>query len=131
MNDHEEKFVEVFVRKAKRDRSREQLASSKHRRKFTASFGHSADLTTEPAQQIDPKLQSPAGIHSILTRKGAPCDCYLISEDAELDRKLMDLQTALEEIIGYGNGTFVSCIPGKLGYFESAEPGVRYIFEKR
>ena len=43
----------------------------------------------------------------------------------------MDLQTALEEVIGYGNGTFVSCIPGKLGYFESAEPGLRYIFEKR
>jgi len=27
-------------------------------------------------------------------------------------------------------GAFVSCIPGKLGYFESEEPGERYVLER-
>jgi len=38
------------------------------------------------------------------------------------------LQTALEKTIGYQMGTFISCIPGKLAYFED-EDG-RYILER-
>jgi hypothetical protein len=50
------------------------------------------------------------------------------SENSELDGKEIDLQTALKETIGYQMGTFISCIPGKLAYFED-EDG-RYILER-
>jgi hypothetical protein len=39
----------------------------------------------------------------------------------------MELEKALAEIIGQGMGTFISCIPGKLGYFEGEDPGERYL----
>jgi hypothetical protein len=36
----------------------------------------------------------------------------------EHDGKHMELLTALKQIVGYGTGTVLSCIPGKLAYFE-------------
>jgi len=39
----------------------------------------------------------------------------------------MDLLEALDAVIGSGQGTFVSCIAGKLAYFESEDLGERYI----
>jgi hypothetical protein len=40
----------------------------------------------------------------------------------------MDLGAALEETIGYQMGTFISCIPGKLAYFD--DESSRYILER-
>jgi hypothetical protein len=45
------------------------------------------------------------------------------------DGKEVNLQIALEETIGRQMGTFISCIPGKLAYFED-EDG-RYILERK
>ena len=54
----------------------------------------------------------------ILRGLGAPDTCYLISEDTKFDGKEMELLAALKQIVGYGMGTVISCIPGRLGYFE-------------
>jgi hypothetical protein len=40
----------------------------------------------------------------------------------------MDLEMALKTTIGYGMGTIISCIPGKLAYFEDEEQ--RYILQR-
>jgi len=45
-----------------------------------------------------------------------------------MDGREFPLIDALKRIVGYGMGTIVSCIPGKLGYFED-EDG-RCILEK-
>jgi len=29
-----------------------------------------------------------------------------------------------------GNGTLLSCIPGRLGYFEGEDPGERYVLAR-
>ena len=39
----------------------------------------------------------------------------------------MGLSEALAEVIGRGMGTFISCLPGKLAYFEGEERNERYI----
>jgi hypothetical protein len=39
----------------------------------------------------------------------------------------MDLLEALEDTVGGGMGTIISCVPGELAYFESEEQGERYI----
>jgi hypothetical protein len=36
------------------------------------------------------------------------------------------LAEALARVIGAGYGTFLSCVPGKLGYYEAATPAERY-----
>jgi len=83
------------------------------------------------ATKIAPSQNRPDDIYAVLRIKGAPLNCYVISSNYDIDGKEMDLMLALEEVVGYGNGTFLSCVPGKLGYFESGEPGDRMIFEKR
>jgi hypothetical protein len=65
----------------------------------------------------------------LLLGKGAGIKCWVISENAELDGKEIDLQTALKETVGRQMGTFISCTPGKLAYFED-EDG-RYILERK
>jgi hypothetical protein len=50
-----------------------------------------------------------------------------MSSGDELDGREMELSEALSGIIGSGVGAFVSCLPGKLAYFESEEMSERYI----
>jgi hypothetical protein len=47
--------------------------------------------------------------------------CWVISEDAEIDGRESDLESALENVSGTGMGTILSCIPGKLAYFEGED----------
>ncbi len=73
---------------------------------------------------------NPSALVKLLLGKGAGIKCWVIFwENAELDGKEIDLQTALKETVGRQMGTFISCIPGKLAYFED-EDG-RYILERR
>lgn len=53
--------------------------------------------------------------------------CYAISEDDAFDGMLLSLREALDAIVGSGSGTLLSCIPGRLGYYEEEGPKVRFI----
>jgi hypothetical protein len=33
----------------------------------------------------------------------------------------------MSDVVGSSSGTFVSCIPGRLAYFEGEDPGARFI----
>jgi len=71
--------------------------------------------------------QSPDSIHLLLKSRGAPNRCYVISTDLELDQSEKELRAAIEA--ADGGTTILSCIPGRLGYFESHE-GDRYVLER-
>src|SRR6266853_3754520 len=81
-----------------------------------------------PAQSLPTSCAAPSSLQKLLAGKGAGTTCWVISENSELAGQEIDLQTALEKTIGYQMGTFISCIPGKLAYFED-EDG-RYILER-
>jgi hypothetical protein len=70
-----------------------------------------------------------AAPRKLLVGKGAGIKCWVISENADLDGSEIDLEIALKETVGRQMGTFISCIPGKLDYFED-EDG-RYILERK
>jgi hypothetical protein len=55
--------------------------------------------------------------------------CWVISEEGDLDGKELLLSKVMQEILGRGMGTFLSCLPGRLAYFES-EDG-RWILERK
>ena len=118
MNPHESAFVESFVVKARRERALELLASSKNRHKFTSKFDHDGlnYFIPECIRSIEPRYQHPPNIADILRAMGAPDTCHVIG--GERDGEDLDLLSALEEIVGYGTGTVLSCVPGKLAYFE-------------
>jgi hypothetical protein len=66
----------------------------------------------------------------LLEERCAPSNCYVVSENPNIDTATMPLPDALARIGGSGMGTLVSCLPGQLGYFEGEESGERYVLER-
>ena len=130
MNLHEQGFVDSFVQRARRERALLCLANRKKRRKFVDEFAHHGTyiLRSECLRSIKPSQQNPDSIYAILRSLGAPDTCHVISEGS-FDGREMELLAALKEIVGYGMGTVISCLPGQLGYFEG-ELRERYILQK-
>src|SRR5258705_11996307 len=125
---HEEATIKAFLIRVRQVRYLEFLKSPKKRAKFIAQLAHFKHLNPKFLVRIPGNQQNPSSLQKLLTDKGAGTKCWVISENSELDGQEIDLQTALKETIGYQMGTFISCIPGKLAYFED-EDG-RYILER-
>ena len=122
MNAHEEGFVRSFVVANKRDRVAMMLANPKRRKEYLKTLAHYRDLDIQTTKAVSPKdAHTPGEWLKLLRSKGASDTCWVISEDASRDGKEVELSEALHETIGAGMGTVLSCIPGKLGYFEDED----------
>lgn len=129
--EHEKSFVEAFIILSKRERVLEALSCPKKRTKFLKQLPHFNDFEIKNVSSISPAEQNAKSIHNILVQKGAPKVCYIISLHNELDQQLKDLQQSLDTVVGNLAGTIISCIPGKLAYYEGEHRGERYLLEKR
>ena len=126
---HEEATVQSFIIPVRRERYLEFLKSPKNRKKFIDLLAHFKHLDPKFATNVTGNQSNPSALLKLLLGKGAGTKCWVISENAELDGKEIDLHNALKETVGRQMGTFISCIPGKLAYFEN-EDG-RYILERK
>ncbi len=121
---HEEAVIKAFFLPTKRERYLGFIATAKGRAKIIRELSHLFMRSIIPSQHDAGSVAKLIRIRS----KGAGPSCWVISENSDLDGKEADLLLALEETIGYQMGTIISCIPGKLGYFED-EDG-RCLFER-
>jgi hypothetical protein len=113
---HEQELIKAF------------FAKPKNRKKFLLELSHFKALDPRYCFTL-PKVEHTAEqIAALLTRKGAPPSYAVISENFRLDGKEMSILQALRELVGYQMGTFLSCVPGQLAYFED-EDG-RWILER-
>ena len=128
--DQEREIVRAFFVPEQRPRYLGLLSTAKGRKKFIARLAHSDLLDPRYVRRIDPREQTIDAIEDQLRERGAPATCYVISEDPRLDRQQMSMRGALEAIVGSGMSTFLSCIVGRLAYFEGEEPGARYVCER-
>ena len=124
---HEESIFRTFLHPDLRDRWLKLLASPKGRPKLLGMLAHRVTLDARFATRVPPSKRLVQDIEALLKEKGAPSTCYLMSESPRLDQKELPLSDALREVVGGGMGTFISCVPGRLGYFEGEESGERYI----
>jgi hypothetical protein len=104
------------------------IASPKRRKKFLERLAHTLEGELEPgcAFPIKPSAHSPNEIATLLESRVAPKECYIISEDGDLDARVMDLRSALAQVVGYGMGTILRCTPS-LAYYEAEGPGERFL----
>jgi hypothetical protein len=128
--DHETAIVNAFVIPAKRARLVQLLRNPKRRGTVIATLYHFRDLDPRFLIEIAPSQQHADGIVTLLTHRGAPAECHLISTVRALDGRDLPLVEALTQIVGRGEGTLVSCIPGRLGYFEGESPKDRFILSR-
>ena len=103
----ERALVETFIKPAKRERWLELLQKSKGRRKLRASLAHFADFNPATIVTLTSNQQHALSISQLLTGLGAPTTCYLISENSDWDAVEMDLQRALQQVVGYGRSLAV------------------------
>jgi hypothetical protein len=129
--EHEEPLVRAFVVRPKQERMIDLLAKPKRRRDVLLTLAHFHDLDPRFAVRVPDAQQSRSEILKLLRARGAPADCYIISEKSDLDGHTLPLDAALDAVVGRGMGTLLSCLPGRLGYFEGEASGQRYVLERR
>ncbi len=129
--DADEAVIRTFVDPAREERLIRFLSSPADRERLRQEIGHLRELHPSYRQPVPPDRQTPEEIERLLRTLGAPDRCHLLSEDAELDGLELDLRDGIEWVFGSGMATFVSCIPGRLAYFEGHSPTDRYVLERQ
>jgi hypothetical protein len=130
--EHEQGIVKAFIVRSRKERFSSFLSSPKNREKFTKELAHfrwfDARFASAVPWKVDPKLklwdrhvQGIDNVSRLLKSKGAGQTCWIISKDSKLDGQGLPLESVLESVIGSGMGTILSCISGKLAYYEGEE----------
>lgn len=127
-DDHLEALIDAFVVAERRERYRFLVRTPKRRGELRNRLAHWRDFDARRAVALPRDAQASAtAVAQFLEMRGAPSSCYVLSEWGEYDGRVMPLADATGAIVGRGMGTVLSCIPGRLAYYES-EDGGRYVF---
>jgi len=128
--EHASALIRAFVAPERQERLLGLLQSARGRHKLRAGLAHFAALDARYAVRIPAGEQSADAIARLLRQRGAPATCVLLAEDDTIDGQELGLEDALRQIVGRGMGAFVSCVPGRLGYFEGEEPHERWLLSR-
>ena len=118
---HEEQLIRSFFLPQRQARYLELLANPQRRPDVLKEFAHFNDLDPHWAVVLPANCNRPITVLKLLQSKGAPARCWATSESRNLDGKELDLLEALKLVVGCGIGSFLSCLPGKLAYFEDED----------
>lgn len=133
MNNHESEFIRYFVKPHRRDRWRHLLAdpsNTKNRTKLTTRRLASRHFDSRYALEDEESLVNTSRLLSALAARGAPNLCYVLSENRTIDGRMMPLDDALDEVVGYGRSTVISCVPGKLAFLEGERSRMMFVRHK-
>lgn len=118
---HELGFIKSFIVKEKQERFLLLTKGKKSRNKLRLLLAHKISLNIEkitPLKKEDDNIES---IYEKLKNLGSPDNCHLICESIKFDNKNMKLRNAIEELYYTDYGCVISCIPGKLAYFQGED----------
>lgn len=130
MNDHERGFLAFLAEPTKRRIETLLQLGAKRRRDVWELLHHSVRLDPRFAQHLTSGDTFPGPVEAMLRKRGAPATCYVLAANSDLDGREMPLGEALEAIIGMGDGAFVSCIPGRLGFYEYEDMKSSYLLSR-
>lgn len=123
--DIEKKVIERFIVKSKRERYLTFIESDKTRGKFISELAHFRDLRQERFDKVSGDEKKV--IKDRIKVLGNIKDCYLISENSELDKKRLDIDAALSMTIGYGMGTLIVFGDAQIVFYEAEGLSDRWI----
>lgn len=119
----EMEIIKAFVNKNMQERFLFELFSTKKRKNSIGRLCHQYDKIFNKDYMIEiPKDNlNLTGIGSMLENHEINNNCYLISYDEQIDGLYLPLMQALERVVGLGMPSIISCITGKLAYFEGEQ----------
>ena len=126
--DVEKSLAEAFILPQRRGRYLSLLERRGGRDKWRRQLAHFSHWDPRFLRPIE--TGNAAAIWKRLQDAGAPQTCYVFSEWDELDAKEMNTGEAVAACVGYGMGTVISCIPGRLAFYEAEGPGERFILQR-
>jgi hypothetical protein len=130
MNAHELGFT-AFLAEPSQRRMRTLLELGEKRRKdVRALLHHAVKLDPRYCQHLSGASAFPGPVEQLLRACGAPDSCFVISANPELDGRKMPLAEGLDAISGSSDGAFVSCIAGRLGYYEYEDMRSSFVLQK-
>lgn len=129
-------IVKAFFNKKIQERFLFELGSKKKRDDAISRLAHNFEeiLKVNLMKEIDTPNSDYEDIERLLRKYGAADSCYIIAWDETIDGKTLPLSATLQSAVGNGQPVIVSCIHGKLAYFEAeqvAGPPSRFILESR
>jgi hypothetical protein len=125
---HEILLIKRFVVKDRQERYLNLMSTANGRNKFKTYLAHFKDLDGKFCQPVH-LLPSSSELVDLLRSAGSPDLCYVISENPRYDMKTLPLADAGQHLYNSGIGFFLSCIPGKLAYYEGEEPHQRFLLK--
>jgi hypothetical protein len=124
--EHEHSLIKAFVNKERQERYLALTSTEKGRRKFKTYLSHFKDFNNQNCSPI-PSLSSSTQLYDLLKSSGAPDTCYVICENLKYDMKVLPLMDATKQLFNSGLAFFLSCIPGKLAYYEGEDSSQRFV----
>jgi hypothetical protein len=98
------------------------------RENITHQLAHFTDFDLKYRLSIPSNRLFVENIVRELKKRHSPNFVFAISEDPALDQKELPFVEALQQIVGRGVGTVLSCIPGRLAFVETEDE--RFILER-
>ncbi|KAA3439845.1 hypothetical protein [Rufibacter hautae] len=120
----EAKVIKRFIVDRKQERYLTLIQAEKTRSKFTNALAH---FSSQLKDFEEIKKNEWKVLEEKLKNLGNPTDCYVISENGEIDARRMNVELALRESIGHGFGTLVVFGDANLVYYEGEGPSDRWI----
>lgn len=117
-NSHESGLITSFASPERQAHLHTLLRTERGRKKILFDLEQSfafPELVQTPIKAVD---QTVHGIRSLLRAHGAPLNCYVLSEHPDLNCGTFELKRALNSVLGFGYQTLISCLPGRLAYYE-------------
>lgn len=130
MNDHERGFLDFLAEPSRGRVSTLLERGEKRRRDVRSMLHHNVRIDPRFSQHLTGSDAFAGPVEAMLCKRGAPSTCYILGGGSVLDGREMPLRDALDATIGMGDGVFVSCIPGRLGFYEYAEMKSSYLLSK-
>jgi len=126
--DIETQVIKKFIIKSKQDRYLAFISKEKTRGKFLDKLAHfSAELKefdeieNNEYEEIRQRIKPLKNIR----------DCYIMSENRDIDGRRMEIEEALTETIGYGFGTLIVFGNAEVVYYEGEGKNDRWIKTKK
>jgi hypothetical protein len=126
--DIESKVIERFVIKTKRDRYLNFIKSEKTRPKFINDLSHINFFREDLFDKVEGNEYE--FIKQRIKLLGNPNDCYVISENQRIDKKRLNIDTALTETIGADQGTLLVFGDAEILYSEAEGFNNRWISKR-
>lgn len=130
MNDHELGFLRFLAEPGRRRTQTLLELGDRRRSDVRAMLDHAIMLEGRHATHLEGEAASASNVEALLRKLGAPRTCFVISSDTRMDGRELPLSDALVGVVGSGFGTFLSCVPGKLGYFEYEDSRSAFLLQR-